>query len=327
MQRAFFIEEGSSNDTIDDSEVTAKYSGKYSEYEIKPSKNMPGFYLIKDLIKNRDSSDLINSKIKKIIFSDCVKTFDEMINGLQNSTKIEENLVDGLKNIIYKKPRSSVFSIDENLSDEHNEKSFQIEENSELKNNIATKENQQVEKNFKQDNLKNEVIQDNIVILSNQEITLENMQDDDLNKDYELINLDDLNFPQDDKEIRSTNNIQELYDEYIELENLVYGDNELINAFGKRIKFDSNMINSIVISVNGYDEKNDKMIFDVSKFPTRVDYRYAISKDTLEIKILGFLNLLDARILMDTYSYSFISHGGKNIKVSINDVLVYEENF
>lgn len=331
MQRAFFIEEGPSKDTIDDSEITAKYSGKYSEYEIKPSKNMPGFYLVKDLIKNRDSSDLINSKIKKIIFSDCIKTFDEIIKGLQNTHKIEENLLHGLKNIIDKKPRSLVFSIDEDLSKEVKEESFKTEENTELKNNITTKENKEVEKVFQQDILKDEAIENNIGVLPNQEIAAENIQDDfkddDLSKNYELINLDDLNFPEDNKEIGSNNNIHEIYDEYIELENLVYGDNELINAFGKRVEFDSNIINSIVISVSGYDEKNDKIIFDVSKFPNSVDYRYAISKDGLEIKILGLLNLFDARILMDTYSYSFISHGGKNIKVIINNVLVYEENF
>lgn len=59
--------------------IEAKYSGKFEEYEITPSKNLPGFFVIKDKIPNRDGSDLISNSIDKLIFSDVAKSYEDII--------------------------------------------------------------------------------------------------------------------------------------------------------------------------------------------------------------------------------------------------------
>lgn len=267
MQKAFFIEEEPSKNSIDENDVVAKYAGKYSEYDIKPSKNMPGFYLVKDKVKDRDSSDLINSKIQKIIFSDCVKSFDEIV---KNATKIsEKNIVSDLKDIILKRSHRKVFSIQESKICDN-----KIKYDRDQNNNISKfNPNKQSDKTKISLNLKS--------------------SECDINLDTKKNIFDKLNK----------------------------------KPFGKSVIIDSNIINSLIIHINGYDEKNDKIIFDILKIPMSVDYRYAISKNTLEIKILGFLNLQNARELMDSFEYKFANFGNKNIKVSINEVVVYNEFF
>ncbi len=57
---------------------TAAYSGKLEEYDIMISKSMDGFLIIKDKIKGRDGSDLVNDKIEEFIFLDTKKSFKEL---------------------------------------------------------------------------------------------------------------------------------------------------------------------------------------------------------------------------------------------------------
>lgn len=313
MQRAFFIEEGPSKSIVSDNEISARYSGKYSEYEIKPSKNMPGFYIIKDKVKNRDSSDLINSKIQKIIFSDCVKSFNDIEQSVSKFSQIQENIAKGLENIISKKPHKDIFSIEETKEENVSESKKDEEE--------ILDENIDIAEILEDDKLEDINLLECENIISNANDICNENDSFDLDCNDEFINLDELK--QLDEECENIDK------DCIDMENFSYDDfydNTNKKPFGKNVIIKAMIVNSIIISVKGYDEKNDKMIFDVSKIPMSVDYRYAISKNTFEIKISGFLNLQDARELMDSFEYSFVSCG-KNIKVIINDVLAYDEFF
>lgn len=68
-------------------EKTAFYQGKFSEYEIFLSKNVHGFYVLTDTIKDRDSSDLVDGNISTFVFSDCKKSFDEIMLNLNKNLK------------------------------------------------------------------------------------------------------------------------------------------------------------------------------------------------------------------------------------------------
>lgn len=61
--------------------IEAVYSGNFNEYDIYPSKNLPGFIVIKDRVERRDGSDLISASISKCIFLDTEKTYNELIGN------------------------------------------------------------------------------------------------------------------------------------------------------------------------------------------------------------------------------------------------------
>ncbi|EKR8080144.1 DUF5416 domain-containing protein [Campylobacter fetus] len=85
MDKAFIIEE-----ILDDSATdatTAAYSGNFNEYKITVSKHMQGFYIISDIVKNRDETNIFDNSIKMFVFKDCVKSFDELILNLESNPK------------------------------------------------------------------------------------------------------------------------------------------------------------------------------------------------------------------------------------------------
>ncbi|HDX8147121.1 TPA: hypothetical protein RQJ23_001600, partial [Campylobacter fetus] len=85
MDKAFIIEE-----ILDDSATdatTAAYSGNFNEYKITASKHMQGFYIISDIVKNRDETNIFDNSIKMFVFKDCVKSFDELILNLESNPK------------------------------------------------------------------------------------------------------------------------------------------------------------------------------------------------------------------------------------------------
>lgn len=60
--------------------IIATYSGNFDEYDISPSKNLPGFFVVKDKVERRDGSDLISDSISKLVFADVTKIYDELIS-------------------------------------------------------------------------------------------------------------------------------------------------------------------------------------------------------------------------------------------------------
>lgn len=62
--------------------IEAFYSGKFEEYDIYLSKNLPDFIVIKDKVQRRDGCDLISSSISKCIFLDINKTYHELIKEI-----------------------------------------------------------------------------------------------------------------------------------------------------------------------------------------------------------------------------------------------------
>ncbi len=53
-----------------DLKIVARYSGCFNEYEISTCKNLEGFMVVNDTIKDRDGSDVIDANLEKLIFSD-----------------------------------------------------------------------------------------------------------------------------------------------------------------------------------------------------------------------------------------------------------------
>ncbi len=60
------------------SEKIAKYSGNLEEYDIIKSNLISNFLIIKDNVKNRDGSDLVNDDIVKFIFCDSKKNYEQL---------------------------------------------------------------------------------------------------------------------------------------------------------------------------------------------------------------------------------------------------------
>ncbi len=59
-------------------QIIAKYQGNFNEYNIQKANSLKGFLVIKDTIKQRDGSDLVNQEIEKFIFADMCKSFEEL---------------------------------------------------------------------------------------------------------------------------------------------------------------------------------------------------------------------------------------------------------
>lgn len=90
---AFFIEEQPSKLLPKPEDVRrAIYSGNFNEYSIKPSRTMNGYFVITDLVQNRDRSDLISSEIKQFVFKDCIKTYEELVEAKTEKSKPKQEI-------------------------------------------------------------------------------------------------------------------------------------------------------------------------------------------------------------------------------------------
>ncbi|MDO5045456.1 DUF5416 family protein [Campylobacter sp.] len=112
--KAFEIQEGESQNIRTKSDMaTAFYSGKFSQYIITKSHMLKDSLIVTDMVSLRDKVDIVNSSIKELVFSDCVKKFDEIWaefenlsenNGLNADKNFKPQPLDSAKNnyFIYK---------------------------------------------------------------------------------------------------------------------------------------------------------------------------------------------------------------------------------
>lgn len=298
MRRAFFIEENPEN--IDENEIIAKYQGKFIEYSLKPSKNMPGFYLIKDSVANRDSTDLISDKIQKFIFSDCEKTFDELV---LHHDETDQNLLKSLNSLISQKPHKNVFAIDESPKISSN-----LSKNCALSpiKPVAFCDEKKFQMKFNQKPaVKYQILAPNTQAKKQKEqvfcVNFPKILDIGVRKN---LNADEKNI-----QISSQN------DEICEIN------------FGKSVKFDIQIVKSIFLLIEGYNENSDKFIFDTSKMPTRANYRYSIFKDRFEMKINAEISYQNAINLLKTFSYIAPKNSTKRVSLNINGKTIYSEQF
>ncbi|QCD53104.1 DUF5416 family protein [Campylobacter sp. RM16192] len=90
---AFLVEEGdNSSSIIDKTDVDkAIYRGKFREYIVTKSRLLKNSLVITDMLSNRDGVDIIDSSIRELVFSDCIKNFNEIYSNF-----IEIKEADGL---------------------------------------------------------------------------------------------------------------------------------------------------------------------------------------------------------------------------------------
>ena len=110
------------------------------------------------------------------------------------------------------------------------------------------------------------------------------------------------------------------FDEMINLKS-----ENFINLAGVEIK--DELIKSIKISINGYDESHDSLDFDLNLISLSVPYRYAISNGCFEMNIF----LKEKREVVDrflaTFSYKFEANSGKerHVVAFVNEAKIYEQ--
>lgn len=296
MHRAFFIEENPQN--IDENEIIARYQGKFSEYSFKPSKNMPGFYLIKDSVENRDNTDLISNKIQKFIFSDCEKTFDDIVSH-QREIALSKNIINGLNSITKQKIHKNIFTISENSQISSNLSDICAQNLSIIKPvELQSKRAQLMQKNF----VKYQILAPNDNFIQPKEQIF----------CPKMINIS--------PNLLKTAKNDEIFAQNDEISSEI--------VFGKGIKIEVEIVKSIFLLIKGYDENSDKFIFDTNKMPPKANYRYSIFKDRFEMKINAEISYQNALNLLKTFAYSSKNtHKSKTIILSVNGKTIYEKQF
>ncbi|QKG28814.1 hypothetical protein CDOMF_0534 [Campylobacter sp. RM16187] len=95
-QSAFLIEESDSISGVTHKTTADKaiYSGKFSEYIVTKSKLIKESLVVTDMLNDRDGVDIINSSIKELIFSDCVKKFSEIYSNFIELKEVQESNLD-----------------------------------------------------------------------------------------------------------------------------------------------------------------------------------------------------------------------------------------
>lgn len=89
--KAFVVEESfGSKEILKDDMTRAVYSGKFSDYIITRPHLLSDMLIVTDMINGRDKVDIINSSIKELVFSDCVKNFDEICSKISQD-KLDES--------------------------------------------------------------------------------------------------------------------------------------------------------------------------------------------------------------------------------------------
>lgn len=210
--RAFAIEESSNSHKIVKDDINkAVYSGKFEEYIIARSHLLVDTLVVTDMINERDGVDVINSSIKELIFSDCVKKFDQVLNEVS------------------------------------------------LKNHLNTDEN------FK----------------------------------FEII--------------------EEPFDE-CKSDSCVY-------KFEENIKILDDIVRSVKIFINGYDESSESVYLDLQILDNKSVYKYKITNDTIEISISTHMQARVVSEFLKTFAYTKMSLAPKKAKeiyIIVNDKLLYK---
>nr|WP_253908172.1 DUF5416 domain-containing protein [Campylobacter sp. RM16188] len=163
------------------------------------------------MIHERDGVDVINSSIKELIFSDCVKKFDQVLNEVS------------------------------------------------LKSHVNTDEN------FK----------------------------------FEII--------------------EELFDE-CKRDSCVY-------KFEEDIKILDDIVRSVKIFINGYDESSESVYLDLQILDNKSVYKYKITNDTIEISISTHMQARVVSEFLKTFAYTKMSLAPKKAKeiyIIVNDKLLYK---
>ncbi|MGP1485361.1 MAG: DUF5416 family protein [Campylobacter sp.] len=98
----FIVEEIGENTANKTNLQEAVYLGNFREYIISKSHSLRDTLIVADMFSNRDGVDIINSSIKRLIFKDCVKNFEDIICDCgSKSPKLQSK---------------SIFELDKNLN-------------------------------------------------------------------------------------------------------------------------------------------------------------------------------------------------------------------
>lgn len=110
------------------------------------------------------------------------------------------------------------------------------------------------------------------------------------------------------------------FDEMINLKS-----ENFINLAGAEIK--DELIKSIKISINGYDESHDSLDFDLNLISLSVPYRYAISNGYFEMNIFLKEKREVVERFLATFSYKFEANNGKerHVVAFVNEAKIYEQ--
>ena len=110
------------------------------------------------------------------------------------------------------------------------------------------------------------------------------------------------------------------FDEMINLKS-----KNFINLAGVEIK--DELIKSIKISINGYDESHDSLDFDLNLISLSVPYRYAISNGCFEMNIFLKEKREVVERFLATFSYKFEANSGKerHVVAFVNEAKIYEQ--
>ena len=100
-----------------------------------------------------------------------------------------------------------------------------------------------------------------------------------------------------------------------------------INLAGVEIK--DELIKSIKISINGYDESSDSLDFDLNLLSLSVPYRYAISNGCFEMSIFLKEDKEVVEKFLSTFSYKFEANSGKerHVIAFVNESKIYEQTY
>ena len=105
-----------------------------------------------------------------------------------------------------------------------------------------------------------------------------------------------------------------------------YND-EFTFKFTDEIEISSDIVKSIKIFINGYDESSESVNLNLEFLKDVSEYKYKITSDTIEISILTKMTADLASKFLKTFLYKKIGSdfsGIKEIYVVINDALAYK---
>ena len=93
------------------------------------------------------------------------------------------------------------------------------------------------------------------------------------------------------------------------------------------IEIKDEIIKSIKISINGYDESHDSLDFDLNLISLSVPYRYAISNGCFEMNIFLKEKKEVVERFLATFSYKFEVNSGKerHVVAFVNEAKIYEQ--
>lgn len=96
--------------------------------------------------------------------------------------------------------------------------------------------------------------------------------------------------------------------------------------FSENIKIYDNIIKSIKIFINGYDENSDSVSLDLTMLGENSEYKYKIAGSTIEMTMTVNMSVGFVEGFLDTFIYKNLSEksSAREIYVIVNDKLVYK---